>query len=151
LTFETKDSILRREAYGVISAIMKVQPKLMGRIMREALIVWLKAHDEQAKSKPKPVSDEDEVILSRSRDIGRLLSAIFAPSPNADNAVLEDIAIDFLVLAHHPEISEDAQTSWIGLVQNLGLDPATIVAEHQGKILKSLWDAAGAPPQVRRG
>ena len=122
----------------------------MSRIMREALVVWLKAQDEGAMIKARTKLDEDEGVRSRSRDIGRILKAIFTLDPNIDHAALEDMAIDYLVVAHHPDISEDAQTSWIGLVQSSGLDPAKIAVDHQDTIMKLLWDAASAPPQVRR-
>lgn len=120
----------------------------MGPLMRDALVVWLKAQHEQATTKLKVISDEEELVQSKSRDIGRLLAAIFAPNPKAGQAVLEDLAIDYLVLAHHPEIDEDAQASWIGLVQLVGLNPSPILADHKDRILKVLWDAAGTPPQV---
>ena len=99
----------------------------------------------RAKNKPKSV-DEEETITSKSRDIGRLLSAIFQTTD--DRSTMEDVAADFAVLAHHPEIGEESQTSWIGLVQSLGLDPATVAFDKRDRILKLIWDAASTPPAV---
>lgn len=150
LAFETKDPAVRREALESISRTMISQPRVMSQIMREALFAWFKAQDEQATGKAKAViTEEDEPVTSKSRNIGRLLRAIFIPSASMDKATLEDIAVDYLVLSHHPEITEDAQVSWIGLVQSMSLNPATIAIDRQEEILKLLWEAADVPPQVR--
>ena len=148
LAFDSKASEVRREAKNRISHIMQYHPRPLSRLIREGLASWLGAHDNKAVAKSKLLSDEDGIINSKSRDIGQLLSAVFAPNLTATKSVLEDIGIDYLILAHHPEINEEAQTSWIGLVQSLRMDPAMIASENKEKILKSLWDAAGVPPQV---
>lgn len=127
---------------------MSQQPLVMGQIIRDALSAWLKSEDEK-RAKATKVFDEDEIITSKSQKIGRLLSAVFKPQENLNKIVIAEVAVDFLVLAHHPEIGEDAQVSWISLVQNLGLDPATIAFEQQEKVLDALWTAASAPPDVR--
>ena len=61
-----------------------------------------------------------------------------------------DLAIDMLVLAHHPFLMEGAQTSWINLVVNAGLDASALVVERRERVLMRLWDAAGAPPEHPR-
>ncbi|WWC90100.1 uncharacterized protein L201_005033 [Kwoniella dendrophila CBS 6074] len=149
LAFESKHKSIRRDTYSVISSLVKRNPKQVSRIMREALKVWLKQHDER-KAKHKVSSEDDETVTSKSRDIGRLLSAIFVSSPETEKPILEDLAVDYLVLAHHPEISPEAQTSWIGLTQSLGLDPAAVARDEKDRILKNLWDAAGTPPEDLR-
>lgn len=149
LAFETKHSSVRRDTFDAISRTMRSQPRAMSGIMRESLLAWFRIQDETATIKAKAMNDEEEVVTSRSRDIGRLFRAIFVADPSTDRAVLEDIAVDYLILTHHPEISEDAQTSWTGLLQSLALDPATIAADRKERIMKAIWGAASIPPQVR--
>ena len=149
VAYETKDSALRRRAFEVPSEIMNTLPKPMSRVVREGLLVWLKAQDERrATSGPTKIGDEDEAGIVRSRDMSQLLAAIFTRTASSDVKAIEDIAVDYLVLAHHPELCENAQTSWIGLLQLAGLDPAIVAVNKQDRILKVLWETAGAPPQV---
>ena len=143
LAFDTKN----QQIFPVVSRIMTKQPMIMGHIVRDALAAWLK-HEDEKRAKATKVYDEDEIVASKSQKIGRLLSAIFKPQDDLDKAVFSELAVDYLVLTHHPEIGEDAQVSWISLFQNLGLDPATILFEQQEKVLSSLWTAASAPPEV---
>ena len=127
---------------------MAKQPKVMGQITREALTSWLKTEDVRRAARQIKISEDDDGITSKSQKIGRLLSAIFKAYPGVDTAIYEALAIDYLVLAHHPEIGEGCQTSWIALVQNLGLDPVVVAVDQQERILKALWKAAAAPPTV---
>ncbi|WWD10197.1 hypothetical protein V865_008331 [Kwoniella europaea PYCC6329] len=151
LALESKSTAIRRETLSVVSSLVKKSPKQVSRIFREALKSWLRSHDERkAASKLKVSAEDDDTVTSKSRDIGRLLSAIFVASPETDKPVLEDLAVDYIVLAHHPEISPEAQISWISLVQGLGLDPAVIAVDEKDRILKNLWDAAGTPPEDPR-
>lgn len=137
LTFDAKSSAVRRDTLSTLANLAKAQPKATSRIMREALTSWLRSQDEQASR-----SVEDE-IKPRSKQIGRLMAALFHISESA-----ADTAADYIVLAHHPEIGEDSQISWISLVQSVGLDPATVAFDKRESILKHLWDAAGTPPTV---
>ncbi|WVF72242.1 hypothetical protein IAT40_007054 [Kwoniella sp. CBS 6097] len=147
LVFDSKSSSVRRDAVTVLSSLIKSKPRQVSRIIREALQAWLKAHDERrSASKLKVSADDDETVSSRSRDIGRLLSAVFVSDEATDKKTLEDLAVDYIVLAHHPEITPDAQVSWISLVQSLSLDPATVARDDKDRILDTLWQAAGTPP-----
>jgi hypothetical protein len=69
-----------------------------------------------------------------------------APSASAEKELLADFAIDMLVLSHHPFLTEGAQTSWINLVVNAGLDASALVVERRERVLMRLWEAASAPP-----
>ena len=146
LAFESKSSEVRRITTTSISDLAKAHPRLISHLIRDSLRHWLQVQDARAPKVRK--ADEEEIVESKSRDIGKLLSAVFHHSntSNTDKAICEDIAVDYIVLAHHPEINEDAQVSWIALVQSLGLDPATVAVDKRTKILESLWDAASAPP-----
>ncbi len=139
LVFDSSHHEIRREALASITSVAKRSPKIISRIIRESLKTWL--------NNPKLTSESDDVI-QKSRDIGRLLSATLVRGPDIDSPTLEDIAVDFVVLAHHPEINESSQTSWISLVQNMGLDPATVAFDKRVKILKLLWEAAPTPSEV---
>ncbi|WRT67086.1 uncharacterized protein IL334_004052 [Kwoniella shivajii] len=151
LAFDAKSKSVRRDTLTVLSSLVKRNPKQTSRIIRESLKVWLKAHDERrSASMLKASVEDDDTVASKSRDIGRLLGALFVPSPETEQTTLEDLAVDFIVLAHHPEISPDAQTSWVGLTQNLGLDPAGVARNEKDRILKALWEAAGTPPEDPR-
>lgn len=147
LVFESKSSHVMREALEVLSKLTKAQPHATSRIVRLALQSWLQAQDER-RAAAKPSSEEEETVTSKSRDIGRLLSSIFVADVDTPKDILENLAVDFIVLAHHPEISPEAQTSWVGLVQALGLDPATVARDAKERILIELWEAAGTPPSV---
>jgi hypothetical protein len=124
LAFETKNS----DCFTVITDLMQKEPRITGRIIHDGLVAWLRT---------------DRGDETKSQHMSRLLHAVF----NGDKAVLADLAVDFLVVAHHPEVS--AEVSWVTLVQGAGLDPATIAAEQSTRILESLWATAGAPPVVR--
>ena len=117
-------------------------------MIREALTAWLKAQDEKATK--ASTLDEEEGTKSKSREIGRLLQAALHASHAADQSIREDIAVDFLILAHHPDVGMEAQVSWVSLVQSLKLDPAAVAFDLQEKIFKRLWDAAAAPPADSR-
>lgn len=155
LAFESKFSETRGWTISAIAQLVHSNPALMSHIIRDSLTIWLQTQD--ARPKPKQV-DEEDTIKSKSRDIGRLLSLAFehrhddasGARGNEAKAILEDIAVDFIVLAHHPEINEDAQVSWIGLVQSMGLDPATVAVDKRVSILERLWEAASAPPKDTR-
>lgn len=145
LALESKASEIRRSTGGVLSELAKSHPRVTSHVIRDALANWLQKQD--TKSKAKKV-DEDEVVESKSRDIGKVLSAVFQQS--SDKSAIEDVAVDFVVLAHHPDIGEDAQVSWIVLVQSLGLDPATVAFDKRELILERLWSAASTPPADAR-
>lgn len=152
LAFDSKNADVRRETLSTISTLAAEQPRLIAQIVREALSSWLRTHDQQraaAKAK-RQVGEDEEFIPSRSREIGRLLLAAISRSESVDKTTLEDIAADFLIVAHHPEIGEDSQVSWITLVQHLGLDPAKIVSMKRASILEAIWQAAGTPPEDAR-
>ncbi|WVR05268.1 hypothetical protein IAU60_002280 [Kwoniella sp. DSM 27419] len=147
LAFDSKSSAVRRDSLGVISTLVRSKPRPVSRILRVSLRSWLKAHDERrTASKAKVSVDDDDSVNSRSRDIGRLLAAIFVASPEAEKKIVEDLAVDFIVLAHHPELGPETQNSWVSLVQSLGLDPATVARDEKDRILDLLWKAAGTPP-----
>ncbi|KAK4684697.1 hypothetical protein P7C73_g5471, partial [Tremellales sp. Uapishka_1] len=149
LVFDSKYTDIRREALQVVSKLSASHPKATSRIIRESLKSWLRTQDDlKLASKGKRVSEEDETVKTKSRDIGKLLSATLVPSPGTD--VLEDIAVDFVVLAHHPEITEGSQVSWVSLIMGLGLDPATLALDKREKIIRLLWDAADTPPEDAR-
>lgn len=141
LAFESKHSDIRRLTASVIADLAKAHPRIVSHVVRDSLASWLQRQDTKAKTKKV---DEDEVVESKSRDIGKLLSAVFQVSD--DKSVNEDIAVDFVVLAHHPEINEDAQVSWIALVQSLNLDPATVALDKREVIFERLWSAASTSP-----
>ncbi|WVQ78061.1 hypothetical protein IAT38_000142 [Cryptococcus sp. DSM 104549] len=155
LTFESKSSTVRRDTCTVLSLLAKSQPQLISLIIREALQSWLRAHDaRRSAALLKPTADDESAVTSKTRDIGRLLAAIFVAGEGVSKKVLEDLAVDFIVLAHHPEIGPEAQTSWVGLVQSLGLDPATVARDEKDRILGLLWEAAGTPavdPRLAEG
>lgn len=152
LAFESKHSQVRRETFSTVTKLSKVQPRLTAQVVRESLSVWLGLQDglRIAARAKRQVGEEDEGHVSRSREIGRLLLAAVTPSDKADKVTLEDIAADFVVLAHHPEIGEESSVSWITFVQHLGLDPARLVQIHHQVILEKLWESASAPPKDSR-
>jgi hypothetical protein len=143
----------RRETRGravrAIGELVRSDPALMSRIIRDTLTAWLQTQDTRPKAKS---GEDEEVVKSKSRDIGTLLSLVFSQRDDNDKskAIQEDIAVDFIVLAHHPEIGEDAQVSWITMVQSMGLDPATVAIDKRVEILARLWEAASAPPTDAR-
>jgi hypothetical protein len=143
LAFETKSPLV----FSVAASIVARRPLLFGRIIREALSAWLSAEDER-RAKANKILDEDEGVTSKSQKIGRLLSAIFKQHESVDKATYAELSVEYIVLAHHPEIGEDAQVSWISLTQGVGLDPSTVVFDHREKVLDTLWQAAGTPPSV---
>ena len=145
LALDSKSSEIRRSTVGVLAKLAKSHPRVTSHVIRDALADWLQKQNTKAKAKKV---DEDEVVESKSRDIGKVLSAVFQQS--GDKAALEDIAVDFVVLAHHPDIGENAQASWIVLVQSLGLDPATVAFDKRELILERLWSAASTPPSDAR-
>jgi hypothetical protein len=150
LAFESKSSEIRRTTTTAIADLAKTYPLLVSHLIRDSLSNWLQLQDARAPKIRK--ADEEEVVESKSRDIGKLLSAVFQHphTSTTDKAICEDIAVDFIVLAHHPEIGEDAQVSWIALVQSLGLDPATVAIDKRVRIQEVLWDSASAPPVDKR-
>lgn len=143
LAFETKSP----KVFEVVSSVTKQQPLLFGRVIRESLSAWLRAEDEK-RAKVTKLSEEDEGVTPKSQKIGRLLAAVFKADDEVDKNVWAELAVEFLVVAHHPEIGEDAQVSWISLVQGVGLDPATVLFDHKEKVLEALWENAGTPPVV---
>jgi hypothetical protein len=152
LAIESKNADVRRQTYTTISDLATAQPKLMAQIIREALKSWLRSLDEQrmaARAKRQP-GEDDDAAPSRSREIGRLLLSTLHRGENADKMVLEDIAADLIVVAHHPEMGDESQVSWITLVQHLGLDPTNVVSVKREAILESIWEAAAAPPEDNR-
>lgn len=132
------------EVFTVVSSTVARNPAF-GTVIQESLSTWLRNEDEK-RAKAVRSAEDDEGVSSKSQKIGRLLSAVFKPQDGLDKSVLAELTVDFLVLAHHPEIGEDAQVSWISLVQSVGLDPATVVFDHRERVLENLWDAAGTPP-----
>ncbi|KAL1405501.1 translational activator of GCN4 [Vanrija albida] len=152
LAFDSKHSDVRRETYTSVAELSAVQPKLIAQIIREALAAWLKIQDERraAARAKRAVGEDEEFIKPHSREIGRLLTASISRSTTADKVALEEIAADLVVIAHHPEIGEDSQVSWISLVQTLNLDPLEVVSMQRQHILDLLWDAASAPPKDSR-
>lgn len=145
LAFDSKSSEMRRKTASAVAKLAKAHPRITSHLLRDALAVWL----QRQASKPKSSKvDDEEVVESKSREVGRLLSSIF--QANADKSATEDIAVDFVVLAHHPDIGEDAQVSWIALVQSLSLDPAAVALDKREVILERLWQAASTPPSDDR-
>jgi hypothetical protein len=55
---------------------------------------------------------------------------------------MQEFAVDMLIMAHHPLLTEGAHTSWINLVTGASLDPADLAVEWSEKILAGLWTAA---------
>jgi hypothetical protein len=147
LAFDSRHTTVRRATLEAISKLARQYPKMTSRIIRESLRSWLKTQDEQRASK-KRVIDEEEVVTSKSRDIGKILVATLVRDAESNVGILEDMAVDFVVLSHHPEIGDDSQVSWISLVQSLGLEPAAIAVDKRAKILKLIWEAAATPPEV---
>jgi hypothetical protein len=146
LAFESKSSDIRRTTTTAISDLAKSHPRLTSHIIRDSLAHWLQVQDARAPKIRKV--DEEDIVDSKSRDIGKILSAVFhhQNTSSTDKSICEDIAVDYIVLAHHPEIGEDAQVSWIALVQSLGLDPGTVAVDKRVRIQEVLWEAASAPP-----
>lgn len=151
LAFESKHPNVRREVYSTVSDLAAQHPRNTAQIVREALISWLRTNEQRrAAARAKgPTAEEEENIVSKSREIGRLLSAAVSRG-SADQETLEDIAADLIVIAHHPEIGEESQVSWITIVQSLGLDPANLVSVKRERILDLLWEVASAPPKDAR-
>ena len=147
LILEAKDASVRHEALEAPRRLARAQPKLVTQLYREGLVSWLHGQDAHQLASKRPASDEEESFSSKAQKIGQLLSALLA-STAVDQMALGDRAVDFLVIAHHPEISEEARVSWISLLQAAGLDPATVVMDRQEQVSKVIWDAAGAPPKV---
>lgn len=152
LAFESNYSEVRLATYKSITELAKASPVLVAQIVRESLTVWLRQQDEarEAARARRQVGEDEVPVPQRSREIGRLLSATLVNPDNADEVAIEDIVADFVVLAHHPEIGEDSQVSWISLVQGLGLDPATVVSLKREAVLNRLWESAGTPPKDPR-
>ncbi|KAL7422316.1 translational activator of GCN4 [Cryptotrichosporon argae] len=146
LAFDSKHAETRRETFAVVSTLSSAHSQLVACIVREALKAWFPALDAQRASKR---TGEDDDIILRSRELSRLLCATLVKSSTSDLAVLEDIAADFVVLAHHPEL-EGATATWITLVQALGLDPAAVASNKREKILATVWAAAGTPAEDER-
>ena len=91
---------------------------------------------------------DDEVPMSiYASRIGKILTRIFSSSVS-DDKIKQDLAIEFLTLAHHPDVGQDGQISWIGLIQKLELDPALIAVEGKEAILKTIWRTLALPIQA---
>lgn len=143
LAFDTKNG----KIYETVTSVTRKQPVLFGRIIRESLSSWIRVEDEKRAKGKRAV--EEEIPASKSQKIGRLLAAIFKPDEAVDKSAWAELAVEYLVVAHHPEIGEDAQVSWISLVQGVGLDPATVLFDHRENVLTLLWKNADVPLRVR--
>ncbi|EIW69657.1 hypothetical protein TREMEDRAFT_73934 [Tremella mesenterica DSM 1558] len=145
LAFDSKHSEIRRSTLQAICKLSGSQPKTISWLIRDALTVWFEA--EVSHQNLPFIGDDEGGIRSKSRDVGRLLQAALHEAFTAPQVAREEIAIDFLILSHHPGIDEDAQISWITLVQSLRLDPTTVAMDMSEKILKHIWEAAAVPPR----
>lgn len=156
LLLDATSGSVRREALQALVSMLSKQSKLVTQIMRESITSWLQSQDTRRVAAKTAVSEDSAGDFSaKAQKIGHVLAVLFAPpsaskDKEAESAALADRAVDFLVLAHHPSISEEAQVSWISLVQHAGLDPEAVVAERQEQVLKVIWDNAGLPPKVSR-
>lgn len=154
LLLDATSGAVRREALQALVGMLSNQSKLVPQIMRESINAWLQSQDARRAAAKTAVSEDSAADFSaKAQKIGHVLAVLFAsPATSRDRetetAALADRAVDFLVLAHHPSISEEAQVSWISLVQHAGLDPEAVVAERQEQVLKVIWDNAGLPPKV---
>ena len=144
LAFESKSADVRRDAFAAVAELASASPKLTSRIIRDALKSWYTHNDAvlAARSK-KPLEDDEKAPVSKSRDIIKLLSSLATTKD-------EDVVVDFIVLAHHPELGELAREAWIGMAQTAGFDPAKVAEERKTDVLKIIWDSAGAPPKDER-
>ena len=115
-------------------------------MMKDAIERWLRNRYDRLGSGPRVVSDEETPIEIYARRIGKILTRTFSSSIS-DDSIKQDLAIQFLVLAHHPDVSQDGQISWIGLVQKLGMDPALIAVEGKDMITKAIWRTLALPIQ----
>jgi hypothetical protein len=138
-----KSSDTKREALTSISSLISRAPKTMPQIMREGVLAWLQSGDYQTRGTVQEADDDN--TRNRSQSLGRILSAIFVRDKSSDKDVLNDLAVEYLILTHHPDITADAQISWIELVRHLGLDATHLLLEKRSRVLKLLSAATAIP------
>lgn len=138
---------MRNLAISAIPALAGQHCAVVHAIIKSALEVWLSAQDSNYD--PHKIIDPEsgESSASRSQKIGQLLNSLFTSSQA--QASMQDLAVGMLIIAHHPALTENVQTSWINLVQGAGLDPADLAVERREQIVASLWAATEISTSVR--
>ena len=126
---------------------MRAAPGVVSRILRDSLSVRLGSEDHRQANG----SDNDEVANAAqilARRLGLIIMAICKSARDQELSVRNGIAVDFVIVAHHPELSGDAQVSWVGLLQVMGLDAASVAQDQADLILQAVWNAADILPRV---
>ncbi|ORX39844.1 regulation of translational elongation-related protein [Kockovaella imperatae] len=145
LLLDHKESSVRREALRAIESCTRTQPLALGKILANALQARIYTHHASFSS-IRIISDEEPSSTLFSRRIGKVLDAIFSsPLAGDDRSIRDELALRYLTLAHHVVITENAQTSWISLVQKIGVDPAVLVVDRSDEILEQIWSALSVP------
>lgn len=143
--------ILRAGAAPIRSAAIKslpnlavTQPTVVHAIARDGVQAWLAAQDAAFDPLKAINPDEGEPSGMRTQKIGQLLEYLFSTSQSQaiDKQEVQAFAVEMLIIAHHPLLTEGAHTSWINLVTGAGLDAADLAVERREKVTASLWKAA---------
>jgi hypothetical protein len=142
------DSV-RATAIKSLPALAAAQPAVVHATVRDGVHAWLSTQDA-ANDPLKIVNPEEEPVGLRTQKIGQLLQDLFSPAQSQaiDKTEMQAFAVDMLIIAHHPLLTEGAHTSWINLVQSAGLDPADLAVERRERILAGLWKDAEGPTRV---
>lgn len=135
---------VRTSAIKSLPTLALTQPAVVHAIVRDGLNAWLTTQDTAYDPLKVINPDEGEPSGLRTQKIGQLLDYLFAASQShaVDKQEMQEFAVDMLIIAHHPLLTEGAHTSWINLVQGAGLDPADLAVEWREKVLARLWKAA---------
>ena len=143
--------MVRRAALASISRLIGQDVPLIGTNLAAGLQSWLTEQSDDLVSRKVTSIDDEDSVTPKSGWVGRLLDAVFSSDMSPGKTSREELCVSFLIVAHHPEIGEAAQVSWVGLVQRIGVDPALIAVEQWDKILTSIWESAATPAKVSPG
>ena len=130
----------------LVTSTTQILPLVVGGILKDGLQSWLAKYSE-TRSTIRVIPDDEPSKNLISRRIGKLLRAVFS-CPSSDKPVREQLSLQYLVLTHHADVAETGQTSWISLVQGLGVDPAALALDRREEILELLWATLAVPIKV---
>lgn len=113
-------------------------------MVHDGLHHWLTAQDAAYDPSTITSQEDGQPSTARTQKISQLLDYLFSPkvAQAVDKQAMQEFAVDMLIIAHHPLLTEGALTSWINLVQSAGLDPADLAVEWREKIVRGILSAA---------
>ncbi|GAA5877296.1 hypothetical protein JCM16303_006233 [Sporobolomyces ruberrimus] len=145
LAVESTSFEVRKAVLAFVLEANQHSPQLLHLAMRHAIRAWL-VQGEKAKTPAKPVADDAAEPVDQAARLRPLLMTLVSFPESTSREIVEELASQVLVVAHHPRLSSAEASFWIEMLMHANVQPDQLIDSKLDELLEIIYVDASLTP-----